>query len=78
KPANVLLGRDGPRMSDFGIAHALEAVNVSFSGHITDDPSYKAPEQLSGMGIGSAADVFAWASTILFAATGKPPFGEGS
>lgn len=78
KPGNVLLGRDGPRMTDFGIAHALEAVNVSFTGHITDDPSYKSPEQLSGMGIGSAADVFAWASTLLFAATGKPPFGEGS
>lgn len=78
KPANVLLGRNGPRMSDFGIAHALEAVNVAFSGHNTEDPSYKAPEQLSGLGIGPAADVFAWASTLLFAATGKAPFGEGS
>ncbi|QKW39626.1 serine/threonine protein kinase [Actinomadura sp. NAK00032] len=78
KPANVLLGRNGPRMCDFGIAHALEAVNVAFSGHNTEDPSYKAPEQLSGMGIGPAADVFAWASTLLFAATGKAPFGEGS
>ncbi|MEU8341976.1 protein kinase [Spirillospora sp. NPDC048832] len=78
KPANVLLGRNGPRMSDFGIAHALEAVNVAFSGHNTEDPSYKAPEQLSGMGIGPAADVFAWASTLLFAATGKAPFGAGS
>ncbi|NVI89536.1 serine/threonine-protein kinase [Actinomadura sp. BRA 177] len=78
KPGNVLLGRDGPRMSDFGIARALEAVNVSFTGHMTEDPSYKAPEQLSGMGIGPAADVFAWASTLVFAATGKPPFGEGS
>ncbi|MEU8804487.1 protein kinase [Spirillospora sp. NPDC048819] len=78
KPGNVLLGRDGPRLSDFGIAHALEAVNVAFSGHITEDPSYKAPEQLSGRGIGPAADVFAWASTILFAATGRQPFGTGS
>ncbi|MFA1542487.1 serine/threonine protein kinase [Actinomadura monticuli] len=78
KPGNVLLGRDGPRMSDFGIARALEAVNVAFTGHITEDPSYKAPEQLSGMGIGPAADVFAWASTLLFAATGRRPFGEGT
>lgn len=78
KPGNVLLGRDGPRMADFGIARALEAVNVAFTGHITDDPSYKAPEQLRGTGIGPAADVFAWASTLLFAATGRPPFGEGS
>src|SRR5690606_24862340 len=43
-----------------------------------EDPSYKSPEQLSGRGIGPAADVFAWASTIVFAATGKPPFGTGS
>ncbi|MGH3241916.1 MAG: serine/threonine protein kinase [Spirillospora sp.] len=78
KPGNVLLGRDGPRLVDFGIAHALEAVNASFSGHITEDPSYKSPEQLSGTGIGPAADVFAWASTVLFAATGEPPFGDGS
>ncbi|WP_168221139.1 serine/threonine-protein kinase [Actinomadura sp. WMMA1423] len=78
KPGNVLLGKDGPRMSDLGIAHAMEAVNVAFRGHMTEDPAYKSPEQLSGMGIGPAADVFAWASTILFAATGKPPFGAGS
>ncbi|WP_329096653.1 serine/threonine protein kinase [Actinomadura citrea] len=78
KPGNVLLGRDGPRMSDFAIAHAMEAVNVAFRGHMTEDPGYKSPEQLSGMGIGPAADVFAWASTVLFAAAGKPPFGEGS
>ncbi|MFC4054291.1 serine/threonine protein kinase [Actinomadura syzygii] len=78
KPGNVLLGRRGPRLSDFGIAGALEAVNVSFTGHITDDPAYKAPEQLSGMGIGPAADVFAWASTILFTLSGRPPFGDGS
>ncbi|MGI5205210.1 serine/threonine protein kinase [Spirillospora sp. CA-108201] len=78
KPGNVLLGRHGPRMSDFAIAHAMEAVNVAFRGHMTEDPAYKSPEQLSGMGIGPAADVFAWASTVMFAAAGRPPFGEGS
>ncbi|WP_067451729.1 serine/threonine protein kinase [Actinomadura macra] len=78
KPGNVLLGRSGPRMSDFGIARALEAVNATPAGRVTEDPTYKAPEQLSGQGIGPAADVFAWASTMLFAVTGKPPFGEDS
>ncbi|MEO3825675.1 serine/threonine-protein kinase [Actinomadura sp. B10D3] len=78
KPGNVLLSRSGPKMGDFGIVHAMEAVNVSFSGHITEDPAYRSPEQLSGTGIGPATDVFAWASTLLFAATGRPPFGEGS
>ncbi|MDL4813539.1 serine/threonine-protein kinase [Actinomadura opuntiae] len=78
KPGNVLLGKAGPRMADFGIARALEAVNAAPTGRITEDPAYKAPEQLSGSGIGPAADVFAWAATMLFAATGKAPFGDGS
>ncbi|MDL4773810.1 serine/threonine protein kinase [Actinomadura xylanilytica] len=78
KPGNVLLGRDGPRVCDFGIAPALDAVNAGPSGNVTDDPAYKAPEQLSGMGVGPAADVFAWAATMLFAAAGKPPFGQDS
>ncbi|GAA2151090.1 serine/threonine protein kinase [Actinomadura napierensis] len=78
KPGNVLLGRDGPRMADFGIARALEAVNAAPTGRITEDPAYKAPEQLGGSGIGPAADVFAWAATMMFAATGKAPFGDGS
>ncbi|MFC6933110.1 protein kinase [Actinomadura yumaensis] len=72
KPGNVLLGRDGPRVSDFGVARALDAVNAGTTGRPTDDPSYRAPEQLSGMGIGPGADVFAWAATMIFAATGEP------
>lgn len=76
KPGNVLLGRDGPRVCDFGIAKALDEVNAGSSGQVTADPAYKAPEQLSGMGIGPAADVFAWASAMIFAATGEPPSGR--
>ncbi|GLZ15516.1 hypothetical protein Acsp04_57510 [Actinomadura sp. NBRC 104425] len=78
KPRNVLLGRDGPMVTDLGVVRALEAVCATPTGRVSDDPAYKAPEQLSGIGIGPAADVFAWAATLLFAASGAPPFGEGS
>ncbi|WP_067484997.1 serine/threonine-protein kinase [Actinomadura hibisca] len=78
KPGNVLLGRDGPRVADFGVARALEAVNAVPAGRTVTDPAYQAPEQLSGQGIGPAADVFAWAATLVFAATGAPPFGDDS
>ncbi|MBB2911062.1 serine/threonine protein kinase [Streptosporangium becharense] len=44
----------------------------------TGTPAYPAPEQLSGDEAGSALDVFAWVSTVAFAATGRPPFGDGS
>ncbi|WP_051713180.1 serine/threonine protein kinase [Spirillospora albida] len=78
KPGNVLLGQDGPRVSDLGIAGALEAVNAVPLGAIPRNPAYKAPEQLSGKGIGPAADVFAWASVMLFATYGRPAFQGGS
>ncbi|MFI9552073.1 serine/threonine protein kinase [Nonomuraea endophytica] len=74
KPGNVLLGRDGPRVIDFGIARAGTSLTVTSS--VVGTPAYMAPEQLAGAGVGPAADVFAWASVIVFAATGTPPFGS--
>ncbi|MEV4396379.1 protein kinase [Nonomuraea sp. NPDC049607] len=77
KPANVLLGSDGPRVTDFGVSAAF-GTGVSATGNITGTPAYMAPEQLSGREAGAPADVFAWASVIVFAATGTPPFGDDS
>jgi predicted Ser/Thr protein kinase len=74
-PHNVLLGPDGPRVIDFGIARALGATNNSESNR-AGTPSYMAPEQITDGEIGPPADMFAWGSTILFAATGRPPFGN--
>jgi predicted Ser/Thr protein kinase len=73
KPANVLLGPDGPRVVDFGIARLIDAATMT-SGLI-GTPSYIAPEQLSGARPTSAVDIFAWAVTMFFAATGRPAFG---
>ncbi|MFG2003724.1 serine/threonine-protein kinase [Spirillospora sp. NPDC048911] len=77
KPQNVLLGTDGPRVIDFGIARALgEAQAVT--GRIVGTPAYMAPEQLEPGELGPPVDVFAWASTMVFSATGLPPFGYES
>jgi predicted Ser/Thr protein kinase len=76
KPANVLLSRDGPRVIDFGIARHADA-DVTGGGPI-GTPSYMAPEQLGEDPAGPAADLFAWAGTMVFAATGHPPFGADS
>ncbi|WP_246083733.1 serine/threonine protein kinase [Nonomuraea diastatica] len=77
KPANVLLGRDGPRVIDFGIARAMDAA-VTRTSSIVGTPAYMAPEQFLGAVAGPAADVFAWGSVIVYAATGAPPFGNDS
>ncbi|MBT2232958.1 serine/threonine-protein kinase [Nonomuraea sp. NEAU-A123] len=76
-PSNVLLGRDGPRVIDFGIARALVS-GVTSTSSIVGTPAYMAPEQLAGQVVGAQADVFAWASVIVYAASGVPPFGDDS
>jgi predicted Ser/Thr protein kinase len=76
KPANVLLGPDGPRVVDFGIARLIDAATIT-SG-VIGTPSYIAPEQLAGARPTSAVDIFAWAVTMVFAATGRSAFGADS
>jgi len=76
KPGNVLLAPDGPRVIDFGIARILDATTTT--GATTGSPPYMAPEHFTGARVGPEADVFAWGSTMVFAATGRPPFGGES
>jgi serine/threonine protein kinase len=76
KPANVLLGPDGPRVVDFGIARLIDASTIT-SGLI-GTPSFIAPEQLAGARPTSAVDIFGWAVTMIFAATGRLAFGGDS
>nr|WP_275955168.1 serine/threonine-protein kinase [Planomonospora venezuelensis] len=78
KPANVLMGPEGPVVIDFGIARALDSPGMTATGTAMGTPSYLAPEQLSGAPVTSAADVFAWGVTMVFAATGTPAFGQDS
>ncbi|MFF5260983.1 ABC transporter substrate-binding protein [Actinomadura viridis] len=77
KPANVLLAPDGPRVIDFGIARALDATGT-MSSTAVGTPAYMAPEQITGGPIGPQADIFAWGSTMAFAASGRPAFGRDS
>ncbi|WP_206068490.1 WD40 repeat domain-containing serine/threonine protein kinase [Nonomuraea composti] len=73
KPDNVLLGPDGPRVIDFGIARTLE-MSLTSTGVVTGTPGYMAPEVFSGERAGPPADVFAWGAVVWFAATGRDPF----
>ncbi|MEW9553903.1 serine/threonine-protein kinase [Nonomuraea sp. NPDC050783] len=75
KPSNVLIGPDGPRVIDFGIARGLDQMTLT-AGKMVGTPPYMSPEQLTGEPVGPASDVFSWAVTMTFAATGRPAFGE--
>ncbi|GAA0569539.1 serine/threonine-protein kinase [Actinomadura livida] len=75
KPHNVIMAPDGPRVIDFGIARALDTGQTAATKAI-GTPSYMAPEQVAGATLTEAVDVWAWATTMVFAATGRPPFGD--
>ncbi|MFC4057995.1 serine/threonine-protein kinase [Planomonospora corallina] len=75
KPPNVLLGPDGPRVIDFGIARLLDTAETT-TGQVIGTVAYMSPEQVSGARVGFASDMFSWASTMAYAAGGRPPFGQ--
>ncbi|GAA2209001.1 hypothetical protein GCM10009850_044590 [Nonomuraea monospora] len=72
KPSNVIMGPVGPTVIDFGIARLTDR-STTRSG-LVGTPAYLAPELLDGQRAGPAADVFAWAATMVFAATGHRAF----
>jgi beta-lactam-binding protein with PASTA domain/serine/threonine protein kinase len=77
KPQNVLIGSDGPRVIDFGLARALDAA-ATVSGRGVGTPAYMAPEQITASAVTGKADVFSWGATMCFAANATAPFGQDS
>ena len=73
KPANVVLGPDGVRLVDLGLARdAGDGLPTAMGS-----PGWAPPEARSPGHDGMPADVFGWGMTVAFAAGGAHPFGEG-
>ncbi|WP_406368892.1 serine/threonine protein kinase [Streptomyces sp. NBC_00647] len=78
KPQNVLLTPGGPRILDFGIAHAADGTSVTRTGVLTGTPGWISPEHyLSGV-TAAEGDLFGWGALVAYAATGRLPFGGGA
>ncbi|MGW1197577.1 serine/threonine-protein kinase [Streptomyces sp. NPDC002536] len=79
KPSNVLLADDGPKVIDFGISRPYDSELRTETGKLIGTPPFMAPEQFQRpREVGPAADVFALASLLVFAATGRGPFESDS
>lgn len=78
KPANVMWESAGDRvvLMDFGAGRRLDADGRTVLR--AGSPSFMAPEQRTGMALGTAADLYALGATALFAATGVPPQQPGA
>jgi eukaryotic-like serine/threonine-protein kinase len=78
KPSNVLLGPDGARIIDFGVAHTADASSLTMTGQHLGTPAFMSPEQADGREVDTASDVFSLGSVLAAAVTGSAPFGEGT
>ncbi|MFJ7129595.1 serine/threonine-protein kinase [Streptomyces sp. NPDC098101] len=80
KPSNVLLTVDGPQLIDFGIARAVDTVaeggDLTTTGAVVGSPGFMSPEQVRGERLTPASDVFCLGSVLVYAATGRAPFGS--
>ena len=77
KPSNVVIAHDGPRVIDFGIARAVDGTALTRTGSVLGTPAFMAPEQVRGLDLTPACDVFNLGLVLCHAAAGAP-FGEGS
>ncbi len=72
-PRNVVLGPDGPRVVDFGIAWYPGSAAVTRTGSWVGTPAWMAPERLASDRVTAASDVWSWGAVMAFAAQGTPP-----
>jgi eukaryotic-like serine/threonine-protein kinase len=77
KPSNILL-TDGAiekaKISDFGLARAVDDASMTSSGLIAGTPMYMAPEQARGETLDHRADLFSLGTVLYQMAAGRPPF----
>ncbi len=78
KPGNVLLADDGrAKVTDFGIARAVDDVTITSTGMMAGTPAYLAPEVARGADADFRSDVYSLGSTLYAALEGAPPYGTG-
>ena len=76
KPANVLVPPNGPvKVTDFGIAKATGADELTRTGTVMGTARYLAPEQVNGRTADARTDVYALGLLISEMCTGHTPFG---
>ena len=76
KPSNILLenGIQRVKLTDFGLARAVDDASLTQSGAIAGTPQYMAPEQANGDAVDYRADLFSLGSVMYAMCVGHSPF----
>jgi serine/threonine protein kinase len=75
KPSNMLVTADDVlKLSDFGIARALDDATITRTGMVTGSPAYLSPEVARGQRATTASDVWSLGASAFHAVTGRPPY----
>ncbi|HKB01592.1 MAG TPA: serine/threonine-protein kinase, partial [Gemmataceae bacterium] len=76
KPANILLenGVERVKITDFGLARAVDDATLSQSGVVAGTPQYMSPEQAGGEPVDHRTDLFSLGSVLYALCTGRPAF----
>src|SRR3954454_6178025 len=79
KPANIMVREDGlVKLTDFGIARALDASGHTQHGEMLGTPNYISPEQALGHAATGASDLYALGMVAHEMLSGQRPFDRGT
>jgi serine/threonine protein kinase len=76
KPANILLqnGVERVKITDFGLARAVDDVGMTRTGEVAGTPQFMSPEQAQGHAVDARSDLFSLGSVLYAMCTGRSPF----
>jgi serine/threonine-protein kinase len=74
KPGNVMLGRSGAKVVDFGISAVVGEKDLSDDGSLLGTPAYVAPERVAGGPAETAADVYGLGVLLYRVLSGRLPW----
>jgi len=70
KPGNIMIGKSGVKVLDFGLASSGQDVTGNASSIIMGTPAYMAPEQRDGRAANASADIYAFGGVLYEMLTG--------
>src|SRR5262245_16256414 len=76
KPANILMETDVDRVriTDFGLARAVDDIRLTRTDMLLGTPQYMSPEQAVDQPLDFCTDLYSLGVVLYEAATGRPPF----